>query len=469
MRSAIIDIGYNAIRAVVYERDSLGSPEIFNEKFKNDILNLLEFENLEIKHQVYLSFQYLVHIFDKLSVTAVRCVATAVLRGHPKAEEFKNIILKRFGIEIDIISGEKEAYLTAAGLISGINNADGVAADLGGGSLELASIVNKSIGNLKSLPLGTKKINENNLRDQKIITDIIRQEFGENNYKNLYLIGGALRFIGRYYMDFIHYPLKNLHNLEIPRADFEIYLEKLDHIQKIKPIYEQRKIEYNAILVAKAMVNVFSPERIIISNYGLKEGVRFISLPKIEQEKNIIYERIKELVKLDEDVCKIDQYNKVIVDFLIFPDFITIEVINYAIMLAQFNKNIDKTLRANYAVEFVLAADIPFSHRERLMLALSLSFAYSTKTDISIHKLAKKMLNKRDYYNSQIIGNFIRIAKDVDGPEFQTPSFTLDLQDKYIVIKAREILPRLIFDKVCDRIKNIAHARKYASQTNILF
>ena len=58
MRSAIMDIGYNAIRAVVYEDDSLGAPEIFNSKFKNDILSLLTSESIDIKHQTYLSIQY---------------------------------------------------------------------------------------------------------------------------------------------------------------------------------------------------------------------------------------------------------------------------------------------------------------------------------------------------------------------------------------------------------------------------
>jgi len=51
MRLGIIDIGYNAIRAVVHESNTIGAPEIFNNKFKNDILTLLMQEELDIKHQ----------------------------------------------------------------------------------------------------------------------------------------------------------------------------------------------------------------------------------------------------------------------------------------------------------------------------------------------------------------------------------------------------------------------------------
>jgi exopolyphosphatase/guanosine-5'-triphosphate,3'-diphosphate pyrophosphatase len=462
MRSAIIDIGYNAIRAVVYESDTLGAPEIFNDKFRSDILSLLEQDNLDIKHQTYLCIQYLIHIFNQLLVTNVRCVATAVLRGHPKAAEFIKIINDKYNIEIDVISGDREAYLTAAGLISGITDASGVAADLGGGSLELAEIKHKKVGRLKSLALGTKVITENNLGDLKIITDIIAKEFGESHYQNMYFIGGAFRFIGRFYMDFVHYPLKNLHNLEIPREDFEIYLEKLDRIHRIKSTQEHKKIDYNAILVAKAMIEVFSPEKIVISNYGLKEGVRFVSLPDSEHEKNIIYERVKALVKLDDNICKLDEYVKVIHHLLINPDDKATTTVSLAIMLAQFNKNIDRTLRANFAVEFIMASDIPFSHRLRLMLALTLAFVYNAKSDLYISKLSKKMLSKVDYCNSVIIGNFIRIAREMDGPEFHRPSFDLHLKDKYIEVTTAEILPRQVFDKVCDRLKDIALARKIA-------
>ncbi len=460
MRSAIIDIGYNAVRAVVYESDKLGAPEIFNNKFKSDIINLLNLPNLDVKHQAYLSLQYLVHIFDRLSVTDIKCVATAVLRGHPRAEEFREIVKKKFHINIEIISGDREAYLTAAGLISGIINANGVVADLGGGSLELAQIQDKKVGMLKSFALGTSLITTNNLNDVSIISNIIRNEFGESKYPNLYLIGGALRLIGRFYMEFVNYPLKNLHNLEINRAEFELYLEKLTQDNKTKSHYEI-KIHPNALLVAKSLLSVFSPEKVVISNYGLKEGVRYDTLPREEQEKDIIYERTKALVSFDTSRCDINAYTKSIIPFLINPDSTTLSIVSIAIMLAQYNKNIDKTLRSNFIVEFILASDIPFSHRQRLMLGTALACTYTSRNDMSINKLAKRMIDKNDYRNSQIIGNFIKIAKEVDGPEFSSPSFSLQLKDgKYIEIFTLNILPRLVFDKVCERLKNIGLARK---------
>ncbi|MFV9929973.1 MAG: Ppx/GppA family phosphatase [Rickettsia endosymbiont of Haemaphysalis japonica] len=461
MRSAIIDIGSNALRAVVYESDELGAPEIFNYKFRNYLTNLLNLDNLDVKHQTYLSLQYLIHIFTKLSVTHIRCVATAILRGHPKADEFKAIIKKRFNIDIAIISGEREAYLTAAGLISGISDAFGIVADLGGGSLELAQIGNKKVGKLKSLPLGTKIIVSSNFGDVGLITKMLEEEFGAAHYPNLYLIGGALRLMSRIYMESINYPLKNLHNFEINRVEFELYLEKLSQIDKLKlSYYKQKVINYNAVLVIKAMIKVFSPGKIIISNYGLKEGVRFDSLPSHETEKDIIYERVKRLVKFDRNICKIEKYIEAVQYLLINADATTLIIIELAIMLAQYNKNIDKALRANFVSEFILSSDIPFSHRQRLMLGIALTVTYTAKTDMQINKIAKKMISKSDYYNSHIIGYYINIAREIDGPEFQKPSFSIKLKDdKFLQINAN-ILPKQVFEKVCERLKDISAARK---------
>ena len=80
-------------------------------------------------------------------------------------------------------------------MISGISDVNGVAADLGGASLELIEINNRVIGKLSSLALGTKIITTRKLQNLADITRIIRVEYGNYQYENLYLIGGALRFI----------------------------------------------------------------------------------------------------------------------------------------------------------------------------------------------------------------------------------------------------------------------------------
>jgi exopolyphosphatase/guanosine-5'-triphosphate,3'-diphosphate pyrophosphatase len=94
------------------------------------------------------------------------------------------------------------------------------------------------------------------------------------------------------------------------------------------------------------------------------------------------------------------------------------------------------------------------------MLALILFYSTNFKPDANITKISRKLLSKKDHSICQIIGNYIRIAKEIDGPLFISPTFDIVLQNYFLEIDSKEILPRPIFEKVCDRLKSIAFARR---------
>ncbi len=460
MRSAIMDIGYNAIRAVVYENDSIGAPEIFNSKFKNDILSLLTSESIDIKHQTYLSIQYLLHIFEKLEVNNIKCVATAVLRNHPRADDFINYIKNKYNFDIDIISGEEEARLSALGLISSIKDSHGIAVDLGGGSLEVIKIEHGAITQLKSFELGTKVISSQNITNEKEIIDIIQESYNAKTYDNLYLMGGALRFMGRLYIDFMGYPLKNLHNLEIPTKDFATYLDKLQSsTQDTKNKLWRRRINQNAIIVVKALINVFQSKNIIISTYGLKEGVRISDMSEEEKQKDIVFEKVQYTCNFNTQNLNWESYFDIIIPLLSKKANYQ-NIIKLAIMLLSLQHKFDSTLHSSAISEFVLSSEIPFTHKTRIMLALILSYSTNYKPHNELIRIAKRIIDKNDQNNCQIIGHYLWITEAIDGPIFTTPSFSINMQNHYLEINSKEILPRPIFDKICTRLKSIAFARK---------
>lgn len=458
-----MDIGYNAIRAVVYENNNIGAPEIFNSKFKNDILSLLTQEDFDIKHQTYLSIQYLLHIFKQLDVSSIKCVATAVLREHPKAKDFIEFIKNKYHFDIEVISGEEEARLTALGLVAGIRHSNGIAADLGGGSLELVEVSNTKIGKLQSLELGTKVISSKNIENQSNITEIIQNEYGSYSYDNLYLIGGALRFIGRLYIDFMNYPMKNLHNLEIATEDFLNYLDKIkSSSESTKNKLGKRKINNNAILVAKSMIEVFKPKNIIVSTYGLKEGVRLESISNYPKEQDIVIEKVKYTCNYHDENTDFDSYVSIISD-LIADETELSEIMQLSIMLLKLKHKFDKTLHPTAISEFILGSEIPFTHKNRVKLALILAYSSNFKPNQELIKISKKIISKKEHNNCQIIGNFLCIAEEVDGPKFGKPSFSIKIQNSFLEIVSKEILPRPIFEKICNRLKSIAYSRKMNS------
>jgi exopolyphosphatase/guanosine-5'-triphosphate,3'-diphosphate pyrophosphatase len=465
-RYAIIDIGSNAIRASVYHGNKLGSCEIYNDKFKSDILGLLELEELDIKHHTYLTFQHFIHIFKQLNVLQVKCIATAVLRDHPNAEKFIKLIKEKFNVEIEVITGTEEARFGALGVIMAIDNTQGIIADFGGGSLELSNVINNKIIRLVSLPLGSKIIQQNKNTSLEEIKEYIREEYQDTQANSLYFIGGALRLIGRLYMNYMKYPLNNLHNLEIQKYSLLAYLEKIDNTLYRKQIYNSHSTLNNienlpaAIKIAKALIEIFNPEKIVISNYGLKEGVRFASLSESEKVKNIVFERCIELFSYNENVFDLISYKELI--YTVLPQEITDvdNLIELSLIINNGIKSVDKSLRASYFSELLLSTDIPFSHRERVILALIMSFSYRSKSDLKIHKLSKKIISYDEYYFAQIIGNVIRVIRQIDGPEFGKPSFGFKMKGGFIEIVGSNILPKPIFNKVCAHLKDIGFSRK---------
>ena len=459
MRLGIIDIGYNAIRAVVYENNTIGAPEIFNNKFKNDILTLLTQESLDVKHQAYLSIKYILHVFEKLGVNKIKCVATAVLREHPKAESFIEFIKQKFNFTIEIIPGEREAYLTALGLISGISEVNGIAADLGGGSLELIEINNRVIGRLTSLALGTKIITERKLQNLDELVSIIKNDYGDYQYENLYFIGGALRFISRFFIEFNKYPLKNLHNLTIPSEELSAYLSTVQEHQQNKVKSHNRTLNPNAILVAQAMIKVFKPQNIVVSIFGRKEGVRYERLPETEKNQDIVLQKTLYCAKYNPEETNFDSYYQVIKP-LLEDNKDLYKTLEIAIIMQSLMKYFDHTLPTKAMSEYVLNSEIPFTHTQRVMIALIISYSSNFKPDMDLIRTSKKFLNKSDFNNSQIIGHFIKIAKDVDGSKFTEPTFAISITNHYLEIVSKDILPRPIFEKICERLKAIAYVRK---------
>ena len=138
-------------------------------------------------------------------------------------------------------------------------------------------------------------------------------------------------------------------------------------------------------------------------------------------------------------------------------------ILKFAIMLMSLKRKFDNTLPPIALTEFILSSEIPFTHQVRLMLALALAYASNYKPDNELAKISKKLLTKEDYARSQIIGHFLQIAEEIDGPSFRSPSFSIKSKNYYLEIDSEEILPRPTFEKVCSRLKSIAYAKKIYS------
>ncbi|MDX2050450.1 MAG: hypothetical protein SFT93_04710 [Rickettsiaceae bacterium] len=460
MRHAIIDLGSNAIRASVYEKNTLGSVILFNQKFKSDTASLLSKDSFDVKHGIYTIFDYFSKIFDNLNVTKVTCVATEILRAHERSFLFVEEVYKRFGIKIDILTGNEEAKLSALGVISSLSEADGISVDLGGGSLEIAEIKDKKVIKVESIR--RQSLPDNSERSGDNITRYISNAFANKKYQTLYLIGGTFRLLGLLYIDYTESKIKNLHNLTISVGDFLYFLEKayldLKNLKSLKFL----SITLKSIQDTTAVVNFFSPDSIVISTYGLKEGVRFVNLPIEEQDKDLVIERCKELDQTS-SVVNLNSYLQLVESIGIELPLCQRRLFFAALFLTRATKMIDQNFGFDYLCNFMLNTDIPFSHSERAILIsifLSSHNGYNQKT----YKFINVILSKKELALGQILGAIIKITFLVEGGLISSPSFSIVKKEHYLEIVHKNIMPKILFDKICQQLKILSSSiRTYGS------
>jgi exopolyphosphatase / guanosine-5'-triphosphate,3'-diphosphate pyrophosphatase len=295
-RIAVIDIGSNSLRLVVFERLGATLLPLLNEKVMCGLgrgiarTGKLNKEGVEL---AYANIQRFVALARALDVDHLMGIATAAVREASDGEEFAAEIERLCGLPVRIVDGPEEARLSAAGVLAGIPDADGVVGDLGGGSVELVRIDGASrsrIGSGISLPLGPLRLAELG-DDPRTLFDTVARRVSraellrEAAGKTLFLVGGAWRAIARLHMEQAHYPLHIIHQYTVPRRSAQAFLEIVAgmsrrSLERITTVNRKRlELVPLAALILHELIAVGAPERIVFSAYGLREGYAYGLLP----------------------------------------------------------------------------------------------------------------------------------------------------------------------------------------------
>ena len=155
---AVIDIGSNSVRLVVYEQMARSLVSVFNEKTLCGLGREVQSTGLLAPDAVDKALTSLkrFHALCKIQrVGRVHAIATAACRDASNGPDFITRAERICGVPIEILSGPREAKLSALGVISGIHRPDGIVGDLGGGSLELVDVRGHRIRGGVTLPLGS--------------------------------------------------------------------------------------------------------------------------------------------------------------------------------------------------------------------------------------------------------------------------------------------------------------------------
>jgi len=311
---AVIDIGSNSVRLVVYESLTRSLVTLFNEKALCGLGREVQSTGLLAKDAVSKALTALRRfraLCRVMKVGRVYAIATAAARDASNGPDFIAAAEKICGCEIQIISGPREAKLSALGVISGIHKPDGLVGDLGGGSLELIDVKGNAVRRGVTLPLGSLALQDASQRSPKkaerivklALTDVTQLKTAVG--RNFYAVGGTWRALARLHIIQSGYPLRVMHGYSIPAAEALDFVRRLRRLAtanilaNIESIAEARQpLLVYAALVLEYIIRTAKPKTIVFSTYGVREGLLYEMLPQAQRAQDGLVGAAQTLNKL---------------------------------------------------------------------------------------------------------------------------------------------------------------------------
>lgn len=306
---AIIDIGSNSIRLVVWQDGGRTPAVMFNEKLMAGLgRGLAEYGRLDdaamdAAEQALARFAMLA---ANMGAINVRAVATAAVRLASNGRAFVDRIKANIDLGIEVLGGDEEAAASASGVIAAIPGADGIVGDLGGGSLELVRVADGRVHERISLPFGSLGVGRIRAKGphalERVLTKALKHEswIAKGRSKPFYAVGGSWRALAQVHMHLVDHPLPTVHQYELPRLALQPLVRSLAQMSakrlKMVPNLSASRIQMlpGAAALLSATVGKLGSSRVVASAWGLREGLLYQQLPSAVQALDPLIEACRE-------------------------------------------------------------------------------------------------------------------------------------------------------------------------------
>lgn len=482
-RVGVLDIGSNSVRFVIYELFGAAFSPVYNEKvlagLGRDLSTTGRLSEVG-KQEALAAISRFRTIAEAQSLDQVLIGATAALRVAEDAGEFIALVEQETGLNISPVSGEQEAFLTAQGLVAAQPNAHGVAADLGGASLELIRINHGEVSKGISYPIGPFRVVGRDLSlsadfDAEamrgtILDHLETQKFPKNGSETLYLIGGAWRNLAGVHQKRHLYPMKTLQAYELmPGAAQDLarwaYGEGRQDLLSWPGINQRRAetLPYSGLML-DVLLNYLKPSKIVISTTGLREGLVRANMPDSLKKRDALLDGCRDLARGNLQGM---YFAAPLYDFLRPLDSILPQVLDSesedrlrkaAFHLVGIGKGLHPDYRAELVFEDVLYAPLAgLNHKERAYLALILFHSYTGKQKTSNQPAINLLLTQRERHAALILGSAIRLAVVASG---RSPKLLKQLSVRadngILIISAKAAWNNVLTERVVHRLKILA-------------
>jgi exopolyphosphatase/guanosine-5'-triphosphate,3'-diphosphate pyrophosphatase len=461
--AAVIDVGSNSVRLVLYRVEGRAVWTVFNEKILAGlgrdlaVTGKLSRDGVEAAMAALRRFAALV---AAQGPTRVFAVATAAARDAEDGPAFCRRVRAETGLDLRVLTGEQEARYAAMGVLAGAPDSIGLAGDLGGASLELIRLERPDEG--VTLPLGPFSFKDKDRLDPDKVRAQVERRLKPHadrlKTSVFHAVGGSWRNIALLAMRMSAYPLEIVHQYEMSRREA---LEaarliarqsprSLDRIEGIS----KRRLETlpHAAAVLESLVDMLGVEKVVLSAYGLREGVLFEAMPPAQRALDPLIEGCAAWTGREGANPALGEA----VEAWVGPSFATLEplmgarepvLVAAACRLADLGARLHPDHRADLIFHQVLRAPIPgMTHAERVFLATSLFARHTAASTVPESDLIARLLTHEALQRARAAGAAIRLACDLCGRSAPLLSrSSLVIRDSAVVLEAGEAVAPILF------------------------
>jgi len=487
---AVLDIGSNSIRMVIYEYHSRALTPLYNEKSACSLgqgvakTGMLEEKNITKALKTMRRFALVIKL---MKVSQVYCVATSAVREAKNGLEFTKNVEEITGVKVQILSGEEEANYAALGAIAGIaefNSGGAIVADLGGGSLELATVNNAKIVSGETYKLGVIRLAEQSdfsIKRAKAIAKQILQGANAINVGEIDVfcaIGGSWRALAKLHQQMKNYPLHMIQNYEISAFEMIDFCENLlDEFLEVNSYsgadfvsLARRNLLPFGVLVLQEILILGKFKTIVFSTLGVREGYLFSLLDESEQ-------KLDPLLVLSEEISTLrsrsPKHSKELIEFSekfysatsVSLSKQDVRLNKAACLLSDIGWRGHPDYRGNQSVDLVAyGALVGINHAGRAFLALTLAYRYMGLKQKSFSTDLINICKVSGVKNAQILGAIMRVAFPLSaGMSGVLPKIEFATNEKILTLILPKELEFLEGARLNSRLAQLANVAGFTS------
>ncbi len=293
--AAVIDIGSNSVRMVLYRLEGRAIWTVFNEKVLAGLgRDLPETGRLSATgvEMAMSALRRFAAVLEGVQPAYTFVAATAAVREAEDGPSFCDRVAAETGLHIRVLTGEEEARYAALGVMAGDPSASGVAADMGGSSLELIRVGQGPAKPGITLPLGPFSLADGKAFDaarlRVLIAERLKPAVRQFSDPTLHAVGGGWRSLAQLHMAINGYPLKIVHQYAMSADDARdvarlVAQQSRTSLDRLPGVSKKRAetLPYSA-LVLEGLIERLGLKTIHFSAWGLREGLLFETLDKDE-------------------------------------------------------------------------------------------------------------------------------------------------------------------------------------------